>query len=229
MDVDGTAAGPVIPAGTGSPKCGATAGTAGAAAAATGTGGAAAKGDASAGAAVQGPDEAVELDDAAWEQEELVAAGPWARRLLVVAGKPSGAIFAWRSGQWRPPGLLATAAWTDGTAAAEGGCSSSPHLSEALSAAGGATSCLRMGAHGTYHTSGVALVASRPHLMSTGVDGAVRSWRLRELRLPVARGAAQAGAGLVALRLEEVPEGVARLDPCSNGLKQLPVNVSSGG
>ncbi|PNW80301.1 hypothetical protein CHLRE_08g386000v5, partial [Chlamydomonas reinhardtii] len=225
MDVDGTAAGPVIPAGTGSPKCGATAGTAGAAAAATGTGGAAAKGDASAGAAVQGPDEAVELDDAAWEQEELVAAGPWARRLLVVAGKPSGAIFAWRSGQWRPPGLLATAAWTDGTAAAEGGCSSSPHLSEALSAAGGATSCLRMGAHGTYHTSGVALVASRPHLMSTGVDGAVRSWRLRELRLPVARGAAQAGAGLVALRLEEVPEGVARLDPCSNGLKQLPVNI----
>ncbi|KAG2426692.1 hypothetical protein HYH02_014732 [Chlamydomonas schloesseri] len=252
MEVDGTAdadtaaARPLVLAGTRSPKGRAANGTGGTATAAgaggagveaeafreTGTNGAAGPIQGS-GAGGSGVDEAAELDDAAWEEADLVAAGPWARRLLVVAGKPSGAVFAWRSGYWRPQGLVPPAAdWAEPAAGQAGGsCSCSPTLSEALSAGGGAVSCLRMGAHGTYHTSGVALVASRPHLMTTGVDGSVRSWRVRELRLPAARGAAAVAAGagaapeLVALRLEEVPDGVARLDPCSQGLRQLPVKV----
>lgn len=163
-------------------------------------------------------------------------AGPWARQLMVVAAKPCGAVFAWRSGAWRP--AIATAGgaleqvMADSRQVPEPPLPLQQHsrdLEVACSAAGGAASCLLPGAHGTYHSSSIALAAGQPLFVSGGIDGAVKCWTVSDLKLPPAL-ASSAGTRLQplsALHLTEVPGGLHRLDPCSGSLPDLPAQVRS--
>ncbi|GFR45420.1 hypothetical protein Agub_g6804, partial [Astrephomene gubernaculifera] len=184
----------------------------------------------------QQEEEDEEWDDATWASEAPVE-GPMGRRLLVAASKPCGAVFVWRSGVWRrPSGCHWEAARVGGVAgtAADGkhgeeqddGSVTAAGLAAACTTSGGGASCLLPGAHGTHHASGVALAAGRPLVVSGGVDGAVKCWKVSELKLPPSPlAAAPLPPSLrrrpLALVLTEVPDGMHRLDPCSAGLPAL--------
>ncbi|GIL65372.1 hypothetical protein Vafri_19033 [Volvox africanus] len=162
--------------------------------------------------------------------------GPWGRRLLIVASKPCGAVFAWRSGCWRPRTAESEEGpmQADFSAVAADGIDKvyAGDLATACKTVNGAGSCLHSAVHGSFHCGGVALAAGRPLVVSGGTDGAVKCWLVSELELPMsAVGAVPLPARRrylpPALQLTEVPEGIYRLDPCSASLPELPPQVQS--
>ncbi|KXZ43539.1 hypothetical protein GPECTOR_87g401 [Gonium pectorale] len=169
-----------------------------------------------------------------------MVAGPTCRRLLIAAAKPCGAIFVWRSGRWRPASVSKprhAAAVDASDAEGDKGAPCLADLAACCAPPGGASSCLQAGAHGTYLSSGVALVPGRPLVVSGGMDGQVRCWRLRERAVPApastqdGRARTAAASAAVALALEETDDGsgggLDRLDPGSAGLPLLPRQVRS--